>query len=317
MTASSNVLVVETYADAYAQHLREAFPGIVVYPVKKVADICLDLTAIDVLVAFGIVVDDPFLRSMPRLRWIQSLATGVDHFLRCPSLSPHTILTSARGIHGAAMRETIAYLMLTMSHETPRLVQQQAKHQWNRAKPWPLLARKTALLVGTGVSGSAVGELLQAFGMNVIGVSRTVRAEKGFDKIVHLSTLAEAVREADYLVNIMPGGPQNTHLISQAVIGAMKQSAFFINIGRGETVDEAALLDALREGRIAGAGLDVFNTEPLPETSPFWDLPSVCLTPHIGGLFVEYEEYVMPILIENMRSFLSGRHHDMRNIVPH
>ena len=77
------------------------------------------------------------------------------------------------------MRETVAYLMLTMSHETPRLIQQQAKHQWNRAKPWPLLARKTAILVGTGVSGSAIGELLQAFGLNVIGVSRTVRAEKG------------------------------------------------------------------------------------------------------------------------------------------
>lgn len=183
--------------------------------------------------------------------------------------------------------------------------------------PWPLLARKTAILVGTGVSGSAVGKLLQAFGMNVIGVSRTVRAEKGFDKIVHLSTLAEVVREADYLVNIMPGGPQNNHVISYAVIGAMKQSAFFINIGRGETVDEATLLEALREKRIAGAGLDVFNTEPLPKTSPFWDLPNVYLTPHIGGLFVEYEEYVMPILIENMRAFLSGRQNDMHNIVPH
>jgi phosphoglycerate dehydrogenase-like enzyme len=314
---TTNVLILETFADRYADELAGHFADVSVHPARTVNDIAIALETVDVLVAFGIAIDNGFLQAMPRLRWIQSLATGVDHFLRCPALRAETVLTSARGIHGPAMRETVAYLMLTMSHDTPRLVRQQAQHRWDRGRPWPLLARKTAVLVGTGISGSAVGQLLQAFGLRVIGVSRTPRAEQGFDDMVPIEKLAEAVRGADYLVNIMPGGPQNTDIISRAVFDAMKPNAFFINIGRGETVDEAALVDALREKRIAGAGLDVFRTEPLPAGSPLWDLPNVFVTPHLGGFFDEYEDYVLPLLNENMRLFLAGRTGEMRNIVPH
>jgi phosphoglycerate dehydrogenase-like enzyme len=99
------------------------------------------------------------------------------------------------------------------------------------------------------------------------------------------------------------------------VLEALRPSAFFVNIGRGETVDERALIDVLRQRRIAGAGLDVFATEPLPVDSPFWDLPNVFLTPHIGGRFDEYEDYAMPLLTENMRLFLAGRPEEMRNRV--
>ncbi len=115
----------------------------------------------------------------------------------------------------------------------------------------------------------------------------------------------------------MPGGTKNIGLFSRSVFTAMKRTAFFINIGRGETVDEAALYEVLREQRIAGAGLDVFHAEPLPAGSPFWNMPNVFLTPHIGGFFAEYDEYVMPILSGNMELFLAGRFVDMRNLVPH
>jgi phosphoglycerate dehydrogenase-like enzyme len=314
-----HVLVLETFADIYAQHLGAQFDGLVVHTATTsgnlLTDGAVDLATIDVLVAFGISVNDDLLRRMCRLRWIQSLATGVDHFLACPSLKPDTLITSARGIHGPAMRETVAYLMLSLSHDTPRLVRDQAGHRWNRDQPWPLVARKTAVLVGTGVSGRAVGELLQAFGMHVIGVSRTPREEPGFDEMVHTDTLTDVARRADYLVNIMPGGPRNAHLIGRQVLEALRPSAFFVNIGRGETVDERALIDVLRQRRIAGAGLDVFATEPLPVDSPFWDLPNVFLTPHIGGRFDEYEDYAMPLLTENMRLFLAGRPEEMRNRV--
>jgi phosphoglycerate dehydrogenase-like enzyme len=312
-----NVLILETYAQVYAQRLRAQFPELAVFPVQTLNALEAGLDEMDILVAFGIAIDDDMIRRATRLKWIQSLATGVDHFLRCPSLRAETVLTSARGIHGPAMRETVAYLMLTLSHDTPRLVRQQAEHRWDRTRPWSLIARKMAVLVGTGVSGSAVGELLQAFGLRVIGVSRTPRAENGFDDMVHTDRLSEVVREADYLVNIMPGGPQNSNLIGAAVFGAMKPSAFFINIGRGETVDEAALIEALRAKGFAGAALDVFRTEPLPADSPLWDMPNVFLTSHLGGLFDEYEDYVMPLLSENMRHFLSDQTGAMRNVVPH
>jgi len=314
---SLNVLVLETYADVYARELRRRFPDLSVCPAKTRADPAIDLKTVDVLVAFGVSIDDDLIRPATRLKWIQCLATGVDQILRCPSLRPDVLVTSGRGIHGPAMRETAAFLMLALSHDARRLAGNQAEHRWEREKPWPLLSGKTAVLVGVGISGTAVAGLLGAFGMRVIGVSRTPRRVEGLDEVVHTDRLGEIVRDADFVVNILPGGPQNAGLIGRTVFEAMKPTAFFVNIGRGETVDEDALVDALRSRRIAGAGLDVFRTEPLPAESPLWDLPNVVVSPHIAGLFDEYENYVMPILIENMRLYLDGRLAGMRNLVPH
>jgi phosphoglycerate dehydrogenase-like enzyme len=311
-----NVLVIETFADIYAQRLRAELDGVAIHTAQSAAEVAADLASIDVLVSFGISVNDDLVRRMTRLAWIQSLAAGVDHFLACPSLSPETIVTSARGIHGPAMRETVAFFMLSLAHNVPRLVRDQAAHRWDRSQPWSLLARKTVVLAGTGVSGSAVGELLQAFGMHVIGVSRTPRVEKGFHEMAHIDTLAEVVCRADYVVNVMPGGPQNAHLFGRQVLEAMKPSSYFINVGRGETVDEPALIDVLEKRRIAGAGLDVFATEPLPSDSRLWDLPNVFLQAHIGGRFDEYEDYVLPLIVDNMRLFLAGRSCEMLNRVP-
>jgi phosphoglycerate dehydrogenase-like enzyme len=314
---AANVLVLETYADKYAKELHAHFRDLVVYPVNDIAELKIDLAEIDVLITFGISINDDTIRKASCLKWIQSLATGVDHFLHCASLKSDTVLTSARGIHGPAMRETVTYFMLSLSHNTPRLVRDQAARRWDRDKPWSLLARKTAVLAGTGVSGSAVAALLKAFGMRVIGISRTPRSEKEFDDIVHTDRLAEALRDADYVVNIMPGGSKNINLFNRRVFEAMKPSAYFINVGRGETVDEGALIDILQAKRIAGAGLDVFQMEPLPANSPLWDMPGVFINPHIAGRFDEYEDYVMPIILDNMRLFLAGRTGEMRNLVPH
>ena len=109
--------------------------------------------------------------------------------------------------------------------------------------------------------------------------------------------------------------PDNLTLFDAAVFGAMKPSAYYISAGRGQTVDEAALAAALRERRIAGAAFDVFQTEPLPPDSPFWRLPNVFITPHVGGYIVEYEDFIMPLIVDNMRLFLAGRQSEMKNIV--
>jgi D-2-hydroxyacid dehydrogenase (NADP+) len=170
-------------------------------------------------------------------------------------------------------------------------------------------------VVGIGVSGIAIGEVLSAFGMHVVGVTRTVRQIDGFNWIMPTDRLIEAAAKADYLINVLPGSSENVRLFTRDIFAAMKPTARFVNIGRGETVDQDALIEALREKRIAGAALDVFSTRPLPPDSPLWDMPNVVITPHIGGYVAEYEDYVMPIVIENMRHFLAGRRGEMRNIV--
>src|SRR6202007_3404187 len=149
-------------------------------------------------------IKDQLIADAKNLKWIASLATGVDHFVRCPYLRRETILTSARGIHGPSMRETAAWLMLAVSRDAARLVHAKDAHRWERGERWPLLAGKTAVVVGVGVSGSGIGELLKAFGMRVIGVSRTPRAIAGFDAMRPTDQLVQAAAEADYLIKGLP-----------------------------------------------------------------------------------------------------------------
>lgn len=308
------VLVIDTHAEIYRDRLHAQFSDLNIALAHSAADAAGDLADVDILICFGIAVDDSILRRSTHLQWIQSLATGVDHFLRCPSLKPDVLITSGRGIHGAPMREQMLYLMMAVSRGAARQVDDNKAHRWER-RLWSTLNGKTAVIVGLGVIGTAIGELLKALGMRVVGVTRTPRAIAGFDEIMPAERLVDAARQADYLINVLPAEPQNIGLFNAAIFGAMKPSAYYINGGRGQTDDEAALIAALRGHRIAGAGLDVFQKTPLPADSPLWELPNVFITPNVGGYIVEYEELIMPLVIGNMRLFLAGRRSEMKNII--
>jgi D-2-hydroxyacid dehydrogenase (NADP+) len=308
------VLIIDVHADHYYDRLHAEFPSLEFLLAPNAAAAEGNLSGVDVLICFGIAVDDSIIRRATTLKWIQSLATGVDHFLRCPSLRPETLITSGRGIHGASMREEIVYLMMAVSRNALQAAEDKRTRHWER-RLWSTLDGKTAVIVGIGVVGIAIGELLKALGMTVIGVTRSPRAVAGFDDMISTDRLADAARRADFLINVLPATVDNLGIFDTEVFAAMKPSAYFINGGRGQTVDEAALIAALRERRIAGTGLDVFQNAPLPPDSPFWELPNVFITPNVGGYIVEYEELIMPIVIDNMRLFLAGRQSEMANIV--
>jgi len=310
----SKVLIVDIHAEMYRDALQPEFPALQFALFPRADDIAGELADVDAMIMFGLEIRDHMLQGAPALKWIQSLGTGVDHFLRCPSLKPEVVITSGRGIHGPPMREQVVYMMMAVSRDATRQVEDYRHRIWAR-RLWSMLYGKTAVVVGTGIVGAAIGELLQAFGMHVVGVSRTPRAEQGFDEMLPVERLLHAAGRADYLINILPAAPYNFTLFDGAVFAAMKPSAYYISAGRGQTVDEKALATALRERRIAGAGFDVFQDEPLPPDSPFWNLPNVFITPHVGGYIVEYEELIMPLIIDNMRLFLAGRAGEMRNIV--
>jgi D-2-hydroxyacid dehydrogenase (NADP+) len=310
----TKVLIVDVHAEMYRDRLREEFPALQFRLFRSAHDVTGDLSDIDVMVMFGIEVRDFMLAGAPQLKWIQSLATGVDHFLRCPSLKSDVLITSGRGIHGPPMREQIVYMMMAVSRDAVRQVGDQKAHFWER-RLWSTLHGKTAAIAGTGVVGSAIGEALKALGMHVIGVSRKPRQETGFDEMIATNRLTEAAARADYLINMLPASADNLDIFDAKVFAAMKPSAYYISAGRGQTVDEDALLTVLRERKIAGAALEVFKTEPLPAASPFWDLPNVFITPHIGGYVIEYEDFIMPLVLDNMRLFLAGRQSEMQNII--
>ncbi|MGO9400715.1 MAG: D-2-hydroxyacid dehydrogenase [Xanthobacteraceae bacterium] len=310
----TKILVLDPHAEIYRDRLQAEFPTLQFVLAHKASELPADIADIDVLISFGIELKDEFYRRAARLKWVQCLATGVDHVLRCPSLEPETLLTSGRGIHGVPMRETIVFLMMGAARDARRLAEAQKAHVWER-RYWSLFCGKTAVIVGVGVIGIATAKLLKAFEMKVVGVTRTLRAIEGFDEIVPTDKLREAAARADYLINILPATNDNLLLFDGAVFAAMKPTAYYISAGRGQTVDEPALIEALRERRIAGAGLDVFQTEPLPADSPFWDLPNAFVLPHLGGYTSEYEDLIMPLIIENMRHFLAGRQSELQNIV--
>ena len=310
----TKVLIVDVHAEMYRDALRDKFPALQFTLFHSKHEVTGDLADIDVLMCFGIEVTDELIAGLKQLKWIQSLATGVDHFLRCPSLKPEVLITSGRGIHGPPMREQVVYMMMAVSRDAVRAVGDQKAHVWER-RLWSTLHGKTAVIAGTGVVGAAIAELLKALGMHIIGVSRTPRAVASFDEMIATDRLTEAAARADYLINMLPASNDNLAIFDATVFGAMKPTAFYIGAGRGQTVDEAALLAVLRERRIAGAALEVFQTEPLPADSPFWELPNVFITPHIGGYVIEYEDFIMPLIVDNMRLFLAGRQGEMRNIV--
>ncbi len=312
---TTNVLIVDTFATAYRDELAPRFPAASFHVAATPADIEFPLQDVDVIISFGNDLPNEVFAAATRLSWFQSLATGVDQILRHPAFRPSTILTSARGIHAAPMRETVALLMLAVSRDVTRLVHDKDARRWDRGSPWPILAGKTAVVVGIGVSGIGVGQLLKAFGMHVIGISRTPREIEGFDEILPAHALLEVAPRADYLINVLPGGEANRNAISRPVIEALPPSSIFINVGRGESVDETALVDALAANRISGAGLDVTSKRPIPPDSPLWTLPNVFISPHIGGFFAEYEEHVMPIVASNMQAFIAGRPQDMVNVI--
>jgi phosphoglycerate dehydrogenase-like enzyme len=310
----TKILIVDVHAEMYRDALSEKFPALQFALFRSGKEVTGDLSDIDVMIMFGIEVADFMLAGAQRLKWIQSLATGVDHFLRCPSLKPNVLITSGRGIHGPPMREQVVYMMMAISRDAVRAVGDQKAHFWER-RLWSTLHGKIAVIAGTGIVGSAIAELLKALGMHVIGVTREPRDAAGFDEMIATDRLADAARRADFVINMLPASDDNIGRFDAAIFGAMKPSAYYISAGRGQTVDEAALLAALRERRIAGAALEVFQTEPLPADSPFWDLPNVFITPHIGGYVIEYEDFIMPLIVDNMRLFLAGRPGEMQNIV--
>jgi phosphoglycerate dehydrogenase-like enzyme len=310
----TKVLIVDVHAETYRDALRAEFPALQFSLFHGAGEVTSDLSDIDVMIMFGIELRDFMLSGAPRLKWIQSLATGVDHFLRSPSLKPEVLITSGRGIHGPPMREQVIYMMMGVSRDVVRQVGDQKAHFWER-RLWRTLHGKTAVIAGTGIVGSAIGEALKALGMHVIGISRTPRQEAGFDEMMPTDRIADAAARADYLINMLPASADNIGIFGDKIFAAMRPSAYYISAGRGQTVDETAMLTALREQRIAGAALEVFQTEPLPPDSPFWDLPNVFITPHVGGYVVEYEDFIMPLVVDNMRLFLAGRQSEMQNMV--
>jgi phosphoglycerate dehydrogenase-like enzyme len=268
----------------------------------------------DVLVTFGPMLRDEALHNAGKLKWIQALGTGVDGVIDQPSLREDVIITNIRGIHGEPVSEAAIMGMLALSRRLPDSVRFQDRHSWTR---WPprLLDSKTVGIYGVGLIAEALAPRCAALDMTVIGFTSTRRELPGFDRMHLRSDLLKYAGELDYLVLLVPYSEGTHHCIDARVFAAMKPSSYLINLARGGIVDEAAMIEALEAGKIAGAALDVFQEEPLPPEHPLWTTRNVIITPHLGGFCDVYAERALPTIEHNMACFLRGDFESMVNVV--
>jgi phosphoglycerate dehydrogenase-like enzyme len=268
----------------------------------------------EVLLAMAHEVTDELLVRMPQLRYLCALSAGTDRLETLTALPPDVRVTSSRGIHGPQMSELAFLSMISLSRDFARMQRNQNSHVWER---WPqrLIYGKTAVIAGIGPIAEELAARCVAFGMHVMGVSDARTSAPNFERLFPRSQLRDAAGLADFLIVLVPLSAQTRHMIDEGVFSAMKPEGILINLARGPLVDEQALIRALRDGRIAGAGLDVFETEPLPAESPLWDMRNVIITPRIGGMSDVYGDQVLPLVVHNLHCFEQGRLNEMKNIV--
>lgn len=268
----------------------------------------------EVLLAMAHDLSDALLTQMPRLRYICALSAGTDRLESLTALKTDVRVTSARGIHGPQMSELAFLSMISLSRDFSRMQRNQQNRVWER---WPqkLLYGKTAVIAGIGPIAEDLAARCVAFGMRVIGISDARASAPNFDKMFPRAQLQEAAGLADFLIVLVPLSAKTHHMIDEGVLAAMKPGGILINLARGPVVDEQALIHALRGGKLGGAGLDVFEAEPLPADSPLWDMPNVIVTPRIGGQSDVYGAQVLPLVVHNLHCFAQGRLIDMKNIV--
>ena len=272
----------------------------------------LDSTLPEAEIVFTWEESDEWLRERwsqaRKLKWVQSSSAGVELLLFPELVESSVVLTNGQGLYAEALGEFVLFCVLSFAKDYRTMEDNRRARRWRNYNV--VEARgQTIGIVGLGGTGRVIARMAKVFGMRVIATKRIAATgvDDGFaDAVVPLERWHELLAESDFVVNTLPLTPQTTDMFNEAAFRAMKPGACFINVGRGDTVDEDALLRALKEGWIAAAGLDVFKTEPLPPESEFYDFPNVIVSPHCADLTPSYPEKSARLLVENLGRYLKG-----------
>lgn len=330
MTRSSHVVVLSTlrFREEHLARLRRVAPGIVeVHQIatQDLGDVPDTLKRKTEVLYTGW----PLPRNrgeMPSLRWIQLHFAGANQLPEWLWKQDEIVITTASGIHAVPMAEYVFMSVLAYMRRLPRMLRDQHQHHWPKDR-WALFANEelrgaTMGVVGYGSIGREVGRLAKAFGMRLLAMRRHggVREDRGYtvpgtgDPQGHLpdtwytpDQILEMLPQCDVVVVALPLTKETRGFIGERELAAMKPTAYLVNVGRGPTVDEQALIRALHEGQIGGAGLDVFEKEPLPPDSPLWDFENVIISPHISAFSERYDDRAIELFAANLERYLNGQ----------
>lgn len=320
------VLCTIPFSEAQIARLQEASARlkINVLPARRLDDIQSEVWARAEVLYTDRVLPSPALA--PNLRWLQFHYAGIDFAIDAPLLQKAGLaVTTLSGAAAPQAAEHALMMMLALGHHVPELGAFQARAEWPRDRAdrfSPLELRgATVGIVGYGSIGRELARLLQPFGAVVLAAKREVMqpVDAGytieglgdangdlFVRLYPIQALKSMIKDCDFVVVALPLTPATRGIFDAEAFAAMKPTAYLVDIGRGNVVDPAALIQALQEKRIAGAGLDVFSEEPLPPSSPLWKLPNVLISPHIAGISSKYLERAADLFAENLRRYASG-----------
>lgn len=325
-TTPIEVLITVSFPEELVESLRQLSPRlhITMHPARSAEEISPDVWGrVEVLYTAHVL---PTIEAVPNLRWIQFHYAGIDHAVGNPLLSkPELTVTTLSGAAAPQIAEYAVMMMLALGHKIPELHASQAraewpKDRWERFRPLELRG-STVGIVGYGSIGREIARLLQVFDVQVLAAKRDVMHPeddgytppglgdpKGdlFARLYPIQALKSMFKNCDFVVVCVPLTPSTRNMIGEAELAAMPPHACLVDVSRGGIIQPQALLETLREKKIAGAALDVFAEEPLPANSPFWKLPNVLITPHISGISNQYNHRAIALFSENLSRYLSG-----------
>lgn len=260
-------------------------------------------------ILFGFIPPQDLIRRGPKVKWFQVTSAGVDRLTRHEIWNSSILITGVSGIHAAAISEFVLGTMLMFAKGALHSFENMQKHEWERYLS-TMLHGRTVGIVGLGNIGREIARLSKAFNMRVIATRRSARKTgkaRNVDILLPQKELKQLLAESDYVALAVPLTPDTQNLIGEAELKAMKPTACLINIARGGVIDEDALITALKNGQIAGAGLDVTAREPLPADSPLWEMDNVILSPHVSGGMEDYMLRATELFCENLKRRREGR----------
>lgn len=315
MPNPSTIVVNAEFPDALVERIRQAAPHATVLSPSQLAKQPEAWRDVEVLLTHH--VSPERLAGASKLRWIQTIGAGVEWLLTPEIIARKDLLISnASGVHPGQIAEHSFMLMLALTRRLPRVLLQQREQRWD-AEPFrqsiPTLAGATLGILGVGAIGSRLAELGAAFGMRVLGLRRNPQPAPHVERMYGPDELHQLLSECRYVVNALPLTAATRGLIGSEALAVLPRGAVLINIGRGPTFDSEALVEALQNERLGGAGLDVTDPEPLPAQHPLWRFENVIITPHYSGGRPGYMDSVTDIFLENLRRFGAGE--PLQNVV--
>ena len=255
---------------------------------------------------------DDVILSGKNLRWIHCCRAGLDKSAKPEVFERGIILTSSSGRSAPALAEHILMFMLSLTYDLPMLLKAKEQHRWAATREYSMktgMYKKTAGIIGLGKTGIETARLLKQFDMRILGWRRTTEVPENVDEVfsvVRGDSLHEMLEQCDYIILCVELNDDTWHMLGKDEFALMKPSAFIINMGRGELIDEPAMIEALSNGRIAGAGLDTFEKEPLDDENLLWDLQNVIITPHITPMLPDREERSLEYVYQNIEAYRKG-----------